>query len=81
MNYRADTVVPPGRALGIWAFVLAFVFPVLGLIFGIIAVNQSRRANVSNKLAIAGIIISVLVILAAVITTVAVAAAGGFPPK
>ena len=46
----------PGRALGIWSFVLSFVVQVLGLIFGIVALAQSRRAGVSNNFAVAGVI-------------------------
>ncbi|MDM4762808.1 hypothetical protein QT381_07290 [Galbitalea sp. SE-J8] len=82
MNYATNPAVAaihavPGKALGIWAFVLAFVFPVGGLVFGIIAVLQSRRASVPNNLAVAGIAISAAAIVAAAITTVAIAAAGG----
>ncbi len=71
----------PGRALGIWAFVLSFFVQVLALVFGIIAVVQSRRAGVSNNLAVAGIAISSVLIVAAIITTIAIAASGGFSPR
>jgi len=78
MNDGKSTQLAPGRAFGIWAFVLAFVFPALGLIFGLIAVAQSRRAGVSNRLGVAGVVISIAVITSAVITTIALASAGKF---
>ncbi|WP_127792432.1 hypothetical protein [Agromyces sp. LHK192] len=68
----------PGRAMGIWAFVLAFLIPLLGLVLGIVAYATSRRAGVSNRLAVAGIVISAVFMVGAVIATIAVAAAGGF---
>jgi hypothetical protein len=71
----------PGRAMGIWAFVLSFFVQVVALILGIVAWRQSRRAGVSNNLAIAGIVISVVLIVAGAITTIAIAAAGGFAGK
>ena len=64
----------PGKALGIWSFVLAFFVPVLGLIFGIIARAQSRRAGVANPLALAGIIISVVAIVAGAVLWIVFAA-------
>jgi hypothetical protein len=48
----------PGKALGIWAFVLSFLVPVPGLVLGVIALLQTRRAGVPNNLATAGITIS-----------------------
>ena len=56
----------PGRTLGIWSFVLSFIFQVLGLIFGLIALAQSRRANVSNNFAVAGVIISSVLLVVGV---------------
>jgi len=70
----------PGKALGIWAFVLAFIVPVLGLVFGIVAAGQSRRAGSPNGLALAGIVVSLVLMSAAVITTIAIAVGGGFSP-
>jgi hypothetical protein len=53
----------PGRALGIWAFVLSFFLPVVALTLGVVALGQSRRAGVSNNLAIAAIAINTVVIV------------------
>jgi hypothetical protein len=86
VNYATSTKIAaihavPGKALGIWAFVLSFLVPVAGLVLGIIALLQSRRAGVPNNLAIAGIAISAVLIIAAVTTTIAIWASGGFPSK
>jgi hypothetical protein len=62
----------PGKALGIWALVFAFLVPVVGLVLGITAAQQSRRAGVPNSLATAAVAVSAVLIVAAVITTVAV---------
>jgi hypothetical protein len=67
----ADIHAIPGRALGIWALVLAFLLPVVGLVLGIVAQLLSRRADVSNNLAIAGIVVGAVFSIAAVITTIA----------
>jgi hypothetical protein len=68
----------PGRAMGIWAFVLSFLLPLLGLIFGVVALIQSRRAHVPNRLAIAGIVISIVLMLAAGVVTLVIASTVGF---
>lgn len=49
----------PGKTLGIVGFILALLGPLtfVGLILSIIAFVQSRKANVPNGLALAGIII------------------------
>ena len=60
----------PGRALGIWAFVLSFFLPVVALVFGIVALGQSRRAGVSNPLAIAAIVINPIVIVTGVVLAI-----------
>jgi hypothetical protein len=78
MNYNRSTHIEPGRAFGIWSFVLAFFVQVLALVFGIIGLIQSRRAGVRNPWAIGGIAISSVVIAAAIVATVAVATSGGF---
>ena len=68
----------PGQALGIWSFVLSFFVQGVALVLGIVGLVQSRRAGASNGFAVAGIAISGTLILAATITVIAVAAAGGF---
>jgi thiol:disulfide interchange protein len=55
-NPRED----PGKTLGIVSLVLAFIIPLLGLIFGFVARSKSKKAGHSNGLALVGIIISIL---------------------
>jgi Ca2+/H+ antiporter len=75
-SYSAHDI--PGRAMGIWAFVLSFFVQVLALILGIIALRRSRRAGVTNDLAAAAVAISSVLIVGAVITTLALLGTGGF---
>lgn len=62
----------PGKGLGIAAFVLSFFLQGVALILGIVALLQSRRAGVPNNLAIAAIVISGVLLIAAVIVWIAV---------
>lgn len=78
MHY-ADTPKAPGQALGIWSFVLAFFVQVLALIFGLIALAQSRRAGVKNGWAVAGVALSAALLIAGGITTAALFAGGVLP--
>lgn len=59
----------PGRTMGIVALILAIVpgTQLIGLILGIIALVQSRKAGVKNGLAIAAIIVSVVLTIIAII--------------
>lgn len=66
----------PGKSLGIAGFILSLLGPltVLGLILSIVALAQSRKVNVKNGFAVAGIVIGsvgtiilVLLIIAAVV--------------
>lgn len=56
---RAD----PGRPLGIVGFIFSLLIPVsaIGLILSIIALVQSRKAGMKNKLALAGVIIGAVI--------------------
>lgn len=74
----------PGRTLGIVALVLAIVpvgLQLVGLILGIVALVQSRKAGRRNGMALAAIIVSsvliVLMILAIIILVALFNAAGG----
>lgn len=48
----------PGKTLGIIAFVSSFFVQLVGLILGIVALVQSRKAGQKNGFALAAIIIS-----------------------
>lgn len=60
----------PGKGLGITALILAFFFNLIGLILGIVALNQSKQAGYKNTPAVAAIWVGaafmVLTVVAAV---------------
>ncbi|AUG30229.1 DUF4190 domain-containing protein [Microbacterium hominis] len=57
----------PGRTLGIVAFVVAIFFNIIGLILGIVALVQSRKAGVKNGWAVAAIIVGAVLAVVGVI--------------
>ena len=64
----------PGKGLSIAAIIFAFVMPVVGLILGIVAMVQSKKAGQKNGLALASVIIAaVLIVLGIIIWIVALA--------
>lgn len=69
----APVAEDPGKTLGIVGLVLAFLAPLIGLILSIIARNQSRNAGFENKLAKAGIIVSIVFMVLIVLIYVAAA--------
>ena len=81
--YGAPANAPiPGRTLGIVALIVAIFFNVIGLILGIVALVQSRKAGHKNGFAVAAIIVgavlTVLGIIIAIIAFSAFAAAAGY---
>jgi hypothetical protein len=69
----APAAANPGRTLGIVAFIVAFFFNVIGLILGIVAMVQSKKAGAKNGFALAAIIIgAVSMVLAIIVIVVAV---------
>lgn len=65
----------PGKTLGIVAFVLAIVpvgLSLVGLILGIIALVQSKKAGRSNGFAIAAIVIGALAVIVGILLVFAV---------
>lgn len=64
----------PGFVLGVVALVCAFFVQIVGLVLGIVALQQSRRAGRQNPTAIAAIIVSAGSIVLTVLVFVAVAA-------
>ena len=63
--------VNPGQTLGIVALILAFFFQLLGLILGIVALNQSKKVGMKNGLAVAAIWISAILMVLGLIITIA----------
>ena len=61
------TAPQPGRTLGIVAFVLSFFAQLIGLILGIVALVQSKRAGQKNGWAVAAIIISSVLMVIGII--------------
>jgi hypothetical protein len=72
----------PGRTLGIVALIVAIFFNVIGLILGIVALVQSRKAGHKNGFAVAAIIVgavlTVVGIIVGILVFTAFAAAAGF---
>jgi len=67
-QYSAPPPTQPGKTLGIVAFVLSILLPLVGLILGIVALVQSRKAGLKNPWALAAIIVgSVLVMLGIIV--------------
>lgn len=69
----------PGRTLGIVAFVVSFFASLIGLILGIVALVQSKKAGHKNGWAVAAIILgSVFLVLTIILVVVfiGIAAAG-----
>lgn len=65
----------PGKTLGIIAFVLAIVpvgLSLVGLILGIIALVQSKKAGRSNGFAIAAIVIGALAVIVGILLVFAI---------
>lgn len=73
-------VSAPGKTLGIVGFILAFLFPLVGLILSLVANSQSKKAGIKNTLATAGVIVSiVMMVLGAVIMIVSISAMMAVP--
>ena len=72
----------PGRTLGIVALIVAIFFNVIGLILGIVALVQSRKAGHKNGFAVAAIIVGAVLTVLGIIIAIAVfttlAAATGY---
>lgn len=64
----------PGRTMAIVALILAIIpgTQIIGLILGIVALVQSRKAGVKNGLAIAAIIVSVVLLIIGIIVLIAI---------
>ena len=66
----------PGKTLGIVGLVLAFLFPLLGLILSIVARVQSKNAGVKNTPATVGIVLSIIFLVVGAIVAIAVGIGG-----
>lgn len=59
--------VADGKTLGIVGLILAFVFPLAGIIVSVIAKNQSKAAGVENTPAKIGLILSIIFLVLGII--------------
>jgi hypothetical protein len=74
---NAAPAAVPGKTLGIVALVLAFLSSPIGLILGLVAKSQSKKAGASNGPATAAIVLGLIgTIILAIIIGVSVAGAG-----
>ncbi|MDF2554633.1 MAG: hypothetical protein K0R60_528 [Microbacterium sp.] len=62
----------PGKTMGIVALILAFFFQLGGLILGIIALVQSRKAGVKNTPALWAIIVSAVLMVVGIILMIVI---------
>ncbi|MDF2579309.1 MAG: hypothetical protein K0S49_888 [Microbacterium sp.] len=72
-SYQNPNAPVPGKTLGIVAFVLALVpvgLQLVGLILGIVALVQSKKAGRKNGLALAAIIISAVLMVIGVVVAI-----------
>ena len=65
-----------GLILGIVGFFVAFIAPIAGLVFSIIGRNRSKRAGQKNGVATAGIIVSIIALIANIIVVIALISIG-----
>lgn len=73
---QPSVAVNPGKTLGIVSLILSIVgVGLVGLILGIIGLNKSKAAGQKNGLALAGIIVGALNIVASIILIVVLASA------
>jgi uncharacterized membrane protein len=75
--YVAAAAPIPGRTLGIVAFIVSFFVSVVGLILGIVALVQSKKAGQGNGFALAAIILGGVFLVIGIIVTVVMFAAVG----
>jgi uncharacterized membrane protein len=66
----------PGKTLGIVALVASFFVSLLGLILGIVALNQSKKAGFKNGPAKAAIILSIIFMVLGLIAIIAFTVGG-----
>ena len=68
---------PTARLMGILALVMAFVFPLAGIVLGAIGVSMAKRTGSTNSIAKVGLVLSIVftVIIAVVAIVIVVVSA------
>jgi heme/copper-type cytochrome/quinol oxidase subunit 2 len=62
----------PGKTLGIVALIVAFFFNVIGLVLGIVALVQSRKAGARNLPAVWAIIVGAVLMVIGIIVAIVI---------
>lgn len=60
-----------GNGSAVAGFILSFLIPLLGIIFGVIGLNRAKTAGKGRGLSIAAIVISILNMILGVIVAIA----------
>ena len=68
--YAQPVAVNPGRTLGIVGFILAFFVSPAGIIVSAIGLSKSRKSGNKNGLALAGLILSIVFFIVAIVVSV-----------
>ena len=70
----------PGRTLGIVGLILGFFGPLslVGLILSIVGLRKSRKVGQSNGVAVAGIVVSALVLVGTIIAGIVIGVGIGY---
>jgi hypothetical protein len=73
---NATVAENPGKTLGIVALIASFFIALLGLILGIVALNQSKKAGFKNGPAKAAIILSIIFMVIGLIVAIVLITSG-----
>ena len=73
--YGQPAAVNPGRTLGIVGFILAFFVSPAGIIVSAIGLSKSRKSGNKNGLALAGLILSIVFLITAIVVSALLVAA------
>jgi len=68
-TYAQPAAVNPGRTLGIVGLILAFFVSPAGIIVSAIGLSKSRKSGNKNGLALAGLILSIVFFIIAIVVT------------
>uniref|UniRef100_UPI000363404D DUF4190 domain-containing protein n=1 Tax=Microbacterium yannicii TaxID=671622 RepID=UPI000363404D len=75
-GYGSPAAPVPGKTLGIVAFVVAFFASLIGVILGIVALVQSKKAGHKNGWAVAAIIVGSVLFVITIIVIISLIALG-----
>ena len=77
-GYGAPEQTDPGKTLGIAGLVLSIIgcTSLIGLILSIVALNKSKKAGYKNGIALAGIIVGAILLVASIIGAIVFVSAG-----